>query len=103
MPDFTDWFEDELSKVSHVITDEITLLKPNPIDNIPFQAPFDSTYRGQELGLVVDIQGHNFQAYEDRVPLMVLGDKVLYKGITYEIIQIEPDGTGWQVYVVRRD
>lgn len=103
MADFTDWFEAELSKVSAAITDEITLLKPPPAVNIPFQASFDSKYKGQDLGLVVDVQGHNFQAYEDRIPAMVIGDKIMYKTVIYEIIQIEPDGTGWNIYIVRRD
>lgn len=103
MVDFTDWFEEELSLVSDEITDSLLFITPVGNPDIPFEASFDSTYKGQELGLVVDIQGHNFSAYEDRIPPIVLGDKVNYKNVVYEVIQIEPDGTGWNTYVVRRD
>lgn len=101
MDDFSDEFEEawlgvlgDDNTVNEALGDDLLFLPKNG-SPVRFQGVFSSTYKGDDMGLVVDIQGHNVQCYKSLIPTVKVHDRISYEGHSYKIISVEEDGTGW--------
>ena len=104
MADFAEDFEeawlDGDNSPNEFIMDELLLI-PKTGRPLDFAGAFGSTYRGEDMGITVDIQGHNVQCYLSEIESVKVGDIIQRLNNKYEIVDIEPDGTGWITMILR--
>lgn len=67
----------------------------------PFKAVFSSSYRGLSMGLIVDIEAHNFECHQNVIPTVTRKSLIHYKGQEYFVTDLVEDGSGWVRYILR--
>lgn len=101
MTNFTDEFEQEFLDVAmDELGDDMLWTSPGSIP-VPFKGDFNSTLEIDQMGTIVHVDQDNVQCYESQILGVTRGDKITYKGETYIINHIIPDGTGWIKIILR--
>ena len=100
--DFSDEFEDLFLKTNSMndLGDVLTYYDPHTHAPSKFKAVFSESYKSLDMGVIVDVEGHNFQAFEDQIPHIKRHSKVMYQGEMYRVGDIMPDGSGWSTYIL---
>ena len=104
MGSFSEEFEEEfLNGAMDELGDDLTWISGNDTnDIIDFQGVFSSRYKGNDMGLVVDIEGHNVKCYLSQIPDVASNDFIEDNrdGKKYRVDTIEPAGDGWIIVVL---
>lgn len=104
MPSFSEEFEEEfLDEVIDELGDDLTWISGDDTnDFIDFQGIFSSKYKGSDMGLIVDIEGHNVQCYISQIPEIKHNDTII-NNVTnknYKVDSVQPKGDGWIVVIL---
>ena len=92
--------EDLVSDMDETILD--TLADDAEIDGRPVRGMFAAPWLAPQIGhLKTSIVEPQFALLDHDAAGVVKGSVVVFASLTYEVMTIEPDGTGWTTLVMR--
>lgn len=105
MGSFSKEFEDEFLDIANdALGDDLTWVNYKDDDDIiDFSGFYGTSYKGNDMGLVVDIQSHNVECYRSLIPDVKDNDIIINNQTEeqYIVDSIEPKGEGFIILVLR--